>query len=66
MAYKGLQLKIERLRMPADMGFVCYITLLCRWSVMGTQNGIQYGPFALPQNGLPIRLSLKKDAATKG
>nr|GLL44380.1 abscisic acid 8'-hydroxylase 1-like [Ipomoea trifida] len=26
----------------------------------GPQNGIQYGPFALPQNGLPIRLSLKE------
>lgn len=26
---------------------------------MGPQNGIQYGPFALPQNGLPIRLFLK-------
>ncbi|KAE8055463.1 hypothetical protein FH972_012303 [Carpinus fangiana] len=42
-----------------------HLTTKYRWSVMGTQNGIQYGPFALPQNGLPIRLSLKKDAATK-
>nr|GLL44375.1 abscisic acid 8'-hydroxylase 1-like [Ipomoea trifida] len=31
-----------------------------RWSMVGPQNGIQYGPFALPQNGLPIRLSLKE------
>ncbi|KAF7128034.1 hypothetical protein RHSIM_Rhsim11G0037500 [Rhododendron simsii] len=31
-----------------------------RWSVVGPQNGIQYGPFALPHNGLPIRLSLKR------
>lgn len=28
----------------------------CRWSVVGAKNGIQYGPFALPQNGLPITL----------
>ncbi|XP_059442976.1 abscisic acid 8'-hydroxylase CYP707A2-like [Corylus avellana] len=41
-----------------------HLTTKYRWSVIGTQNGIQYGPFALPQNGLPIRLSLKKDAAT--
>ncbi|KAA8521072.1 hypothetical protein F0562_011775 [Nyssa sinensis] len=27
--------------------------------VLGPQSGIQYGPFALPQNGLPITLSLK-------
>ncbi|KAL7164617.1 hypothetical protein ACSBR2_040502 [Camellia fascicularis] len=36
-----------------------HLTTKYRWSVMGPQNGIQYGPFALPQNGLPIRLSLK-------
>ncbi|KAE8055464.1 hypothetical protein FH972_012304 [Carpinus fangiana] len=42
-----------------------HLTTKYRWSVMGTQNGIQYGPFALPQNGLPIRLSLKKDTAPK-
>lgn len=26
---------------------------------MAPQNGIQYGPFPLPQNGLPIKLTLK-------
>ncbi|CAL5359330.1 unnamed protein product [Camellia sinensis] len=36
-----------------------HLTTKYRWSVMGPQNGIQYDPFALPQNGLPIRLSLK-------
>ncbi|XP_019182088.1 PREDICTED: abscisic acid 8'-hydroxylase 1-like [Ipomoea nil] len=35
-----------------------------RWSMVGPQNGIQYGPFALPQNGLPIRLSLKETPST--
>ncbi|KAI3865486.1 hypothetical protein MKX03_020624 [Papaver bracteatum] len=36
-----------------------HLTTKYRWSVIGPQNGIQYGPFALPQNGLPIRLHLK-------
>ncbi|ESW28336.1 hypothetical protein PHAVU_003G278400 [Phaseolus vulgaris] len=31
-----------------------------RWSAIGANNGIQYGPFALPQNGLPITLYPKK------
>lgn len=39
-----------------------HLTTKYRWSVVGAQNGIQYGPFALPQNGLPIRLFLKKEA----
>ncbi|CAK9138803.1 unnamed protein product [Ilex paraguariensis] len=38
---------------------VHHLTTKYRWSMVGSQNGIQYGPFALPQNGLPIRLSLK-------
>ncbi|KAF4373461.1 hypothetical protein CsatB_015978 [Cannabis sativa] len=33
-----------------------HITTKYRWCVEGDQNGIQYGPFALPQNGLPITL----------
>ncbi|KAL0312332.1 UNVERIFIED_CONTAM: Abscisic acid 8'-hydroxylase [Sesamum radiatum] len=37
-----------------------HLTTKYRWSVMAPQNGIQYGPFPLPQNGLPIKLSLKK------
>ena len=28
--------------------------------MMAPQNGVQYGPFPLPQNGLPIKISLKK------
>ncbi|KAI3453911.1 hypothetical protein Pfo_010574 [Paulownia fortunei] len=39
---------------------VHHLTTKYRWSMMGPQNGIQYGPFALPQNGLPIKLSLKR------
>ncbi|XP_055819396.1 abscisic acid 8'-hydroxylase CYP707A2-like [Solanum dulcamara] len=38
---------------------VHHLTTKYRWSMMGPQNGIQYGPFALPQNGLPIMLSHK-------
>ncbi|KAI8547179.1 hypothetical protein RHMOL_Rhmol07G0175000 [Rhododendron molle] len=37
-----------------------HLTTKYRWSMVGPHSGIQYGPFALPQNGLPIRLSLKK------
>ncbi|KAJ9159642.1 hypothetical protein P3X46_025133 [Hevea brasiliensis] len=36
-----------------------HLTTKYRWSMVGTDNGIQYGPFALPQNGLPIKLSKK-------
>ncbi|CAL1386708.1 unnamed protein product [Linum trigynum] len=37
-----------------------HLTTKYRWSIVGDNNGIQYGPFALPQNGLPIKLSLRK------
>ncbi|KAK7262812.1 hypothetical protein RJT34_30393 [Clitoria ternatea] len=37
-----------------------HLTTKYRWSVIGAKNGIQYGPFALPQNGLPITLYSKK------
>ncbi|TKY58436.1 Abscisic acid 8'-hydroxylase 1 [Spatholobus suberectus] len=37
-----------------------HLTTKYRWSRMGAKNGIQYGPFALPQNGLPITLYPKK------
>nr|XP_009398465.1 PREDICTED: abscisic acid 8'-hydroxylase 1-like [Musa acuminata subsp. malaccensis] len=30
-----------------------------RWSMSGYESGIQFGPFALPLNGLPLRFSLK-------
>ncbi|XP_074270481.1 abscisic acid 8'-hydroxylase CYP707A2 [Silene latifolia] len=36
-----------------------HITTKYRWSIIGPQNEIQYGPFALPQNGLPIKLFSK-------
>nr|GLL48752.1 abscisic acid 8'-hydroxylase 3-like [Ipomoea trifida] len=38
---------------------VHHLTTKYRWSMVGPENGIQYGPFALPQNGLPINLYLK-------
>ncbi|XP_051119504.1 abscisic acid 8'-hydroxylase CYP707A2-like [Andrographis paniculata] len=37
-----------------------HLTTKYRWSMESTQNGIQYGPFALPQNGLPIKLYLRE------
>ncbi|CAA2999333.1 abscisic acid 8 -hydroxylase 1-like [Olea europaea subsp. europaea] len=37
-----------------------HLTTKFRWSLVGPQNDIQYEPFALPQNGLPIQLSLKR------
>ncbi|KAL4325753.1 hypothetical protein GQ457_11G020290 [Hibiscus cannabinus] len=39
--------------------FLHHLTTKYRWSVVGTNSGIQYGPFALPQNGLPLRLIRK-------
>ncbi|KAI3713682.1 hypothetical protein L1987_72268 [Smallanthus sonchifolius] len=36
-----------------------HMTTKYRWSMIGPQNEIHYAPFALPQNGLPIRLSPK-------
>ncbi|KAK6934083.1 Cytochrome P450, partial [Dillenia turbinata] len=36
-----------------------HLTTKYRWSMVGPQTGIQYGPFPLPRNGLPIKLSLK-------
>ncbi|KAL9246085.1 hypothetical protein vseg_019664 [Gypsophila vaccaria] len=33
-----------------------HLTTKYRWSIIGPQNEIHYGPFALPQNGLPIEL----------
>ncbi|KAK9699098.1 hypothetical protein RND81_08G152500 [Saponaria officinalis] len=36
-----------------------HLTTKYRWSIIGPQNEIQYGPFALPQNGLPIELFSK-------
>ncbi|KAF8107609.1 hypothetical protein N665_0119s0071 [Sinapis alba] len=36
-----------------------HLTTKYRWSIVGASDGIQYGPFALPQNGLPIMLAQK-------
>lgn len=41
--------------------FVHYLTTKYRWNLVGPQNGIQYGPFALPQNGLPLKLHLRNE-----
>ncbi|KAL2333994.1 hypothetical protein Fmac_015207 [Flemingia macrophylla] len=42
-----------------------HLTTNYRWSTIGAKNGIQYGPFALPQNGLPITLYSKKQKLFK-
>ncbi|KAK1305617.1 Abscisic acid 8'-hydroxylase 1 [Acorus calamus] len=36
-----------------------HLTTKYRWSTSGSESGIQFGPFALPLNGLPITFSLK-------
>ncbi|KAM0934031.1 putative (+)-abscisic acid 8'-hydroxylase [Dioscorea sansibarensis] len=36
-----------------------HLTTRYRWSLSGTESGIQFGPFALPLNGLPIRFFRK-------
>ncbi|XP_039121180.1 abscisic acid 8'-hydroxylase CYP707A2 [Dioscorea cayenensis subsp. rotundata] len=36
-----------------------HLTTRYRWSLSGSEAGIQFGPFALPLNGLPISFSLK-------
>ncbi|XP_020112940.1 abscisic acid 8'-hydroxylase 1-like isoform X1 [Ananas comosus] len=36
-----------------------HLTTKYRWSVSGLQSGIQFGPFALPLNGLPMTFSRK-------
>ncbi|CAF2091354.1 BnaAnng05520D [Brassica napus] len=38
-----------------------HLTTKYRWSIEGPSDGIQYGPFALPQNGLPIALERKPE-----
>ncbi|WOL13389.1 abscisic acid 8'-hydroxylase 1-like [Canna indica] len=39
-----------------------HLTTKYRWSMMGSESGIQFGPFVLPLNGLPLRFSLKSRA----
>ncbi|XP_044505080.1 abscisic acid 8'-hydroxylase CYP707A2-like [Mangifera indica] len=36
-----------------------HLTTKYRWNMVGSHSGIQYGPFALPQDGLPITLTQK-------
>ncbi|KAJ0099490.1 hypothetical protein Patl1_22253 [Pistacia atlantica] len=36
-----------------------HLTTKYRWNMVGSLSGIQYGPFALPQDGLPIKLTQK-------
>ncbi|KAK4758588.1 hypothetical protein SAY87_019889 [Trapa incisa] len=45
-----------------------HLTTKYRWSLKGSSNGIQYGPFALPQDGLPIELHRKcaQNLGTRG
>ncbi|XP_010434431.1 PREDICTED: abscisic acid 8'-hydroxylase 1-like [Camelina sativa] len=38
-----------------------HLTTKYSWSIVGSSDGIQYGPFALPQNGLPIMLARKSE-----
>lgn len=43
-----------------------FYDLRCRWAVEGSQSGIQYDPFPVPQHGLPVRFweesnNLKQD-----
>ncbi|XP_017237017.2 abscisic acid 8'-hydroxylase 2 [Daucus carota subsp. sativus] len=33
-----------------------HLTTTYRWKVMGSNNGIQYGPFPVPKDGLPVAL----------
>lgn len=45
--------------------FGCLMVYGCRWEVVGSQGGIEYGPFPVPQRGLPARfwkLESKKSA----
>ncbi|XAR59451.1 (+)-abscisic acid 8'-hydroxylase [Bertholletia excelsa] len=34
---------------------VCLIFSGCRWEVVGSQSGVEYGPFPIPRQGLPAR-----------
>ncbi|KAI0501110.1 hypothetical protein KFK09_019328 [Dendrobium nobile] len=37
-----------------------HLTTKYRWSLCGPESGVQFSPFALPMNGLPISIALKK------
>ncbi|XP_075633153.1 abscisic acid 8'-hydroxylase 2 [Castanea sativa] len=34
-----------------------HLTTSCRWQVVGDEDGIQYGPFPVPKQGLPIKVT---------
>lgn len=34
-----------------------HLTTSCRWQVVGDGDGIQYGPFPVPKQGLPIKVT---------
>ncbi|XP_074590282.1 abscisic acid 8'-hydroxylase 1-like [Curcuma longa] len=36
-----------------------HLTTKYRWSAVRQESGVQFGPFVLPMNGLPLRFSLK-------
>uniref|UniRef100_A0A0D6R0I1 (+)-abscisic acid 8'-hydroxylase n=1 Tax=Araucaria cunninghamii TaxID=56994 RepID=A0A0D6R0I1_ARACU len=38
---------------------VHHLTTKYRWDIVGSENGIQYGPFPVPKQGLPVRISRK-------
>lgn len=41
-----------------------HLTTKYRWDILGSENGIQYCPFPVPKQGLPIKLSRKKSGLT--
>jgi hypothetical protein len=34
----------------------------CRWELDGCKNGVQYSPFQIPEEGLPIRIEPKEES----
>uniref|UniRef100_A0A0C9RLI0 (+)-abscisic acid 8'-hydroxylase n=1 Tax=Wollemia nobilis TaxID=56998 RepID=A0A0C9RLI0_9CONI len=36
-----------------------HMTTKFRWDIVGTETGIQYGPFPVPKHGLPIKINRK-------
>lgn len=41
-----------------------YPYLVIRWKVIGDDDGIQYGPFPVPKQGLPMKVIPKKKKVT--
>lgn len=38
-----------------------HLTTKYRWNVVGTEGGIQYGPFPIPKQGLPVKVRRKTE-----